>query len=102
LPRRTLGAFKRRGLIVIVPSVGSLLSGEGVAVSEVRPSDTSSWDPRLRGITFRRTAGIAESAGYSLDWLEEMMDSIESDAAMLEAKEKGTTSIEDLIQELGL
>jgi hypothetical protein len=87
---------------VIVPNFGSLLLGEGVAFSEVRPSDTSSWDPKLRGITFRRTAGSADSAGYSLDWLEEMMDSIESDAAMLEAKEKGTTSIEDLIQELGL
>jgi hypothetical protein len=42
------------------------------------------------------------SAGHSLDSLEDLMDAVESDAALAEATEKGTTSIEDLIQELGL
>ena len=45
---------------------------------------------------------MADSGVYSLEELEEMMDVAASDAALLEAREKGTTSIEGLIQELGL
>ena len=107
MPRRTLGAFKRRGLIVRVTSIGCLVSGGGVAVSEGWPSDTNArcCDPSLCRPIFPWTARSAEgmtSAGHPLDSLVDLMDAVESDAALVEAKEKGTTSIEELIQELGL
>lgn len=87
-----------------VANIEHLAWGGGVAVCQGWPTDsnTQSWYPRFLRTIIRPVAGMADSGVYSLEELEEMMDVAASDAALLEAREKGTTSIEGLIQELGL
>lgn len=85
----------------MVTNIQELVPRGAVTVGWSSSTNGRCCDPILRRVPGCASVGIT-SAGHSLDSLEDLMDAGESDAALVEAKEKGTTSIEELIQELGL